>query len=64
MKIELSEDEAKILLKAIGTRKGYLKNHEIPYLKTKEFIEEDEAEIVRLNVIKVAIQTAQARARG
>ena len=62
MNINLSIEEANILLKAIGTRIKCLENEQI-FLKTKEYIQENKTEITRLNVLKVEIQRKKARAK-
>lgn len=56
MKVELSKDEINLLLKAIGTRIHYIENEKLMYLTTEEYIQEERAEITRLNVIKVYLQ--------
>lgn len=63
MKIELSREEANLLLKAIGTLIKYIQVERLPYLTTKEFIEEEKAEITRLNILKVEIQRKRAKSK-
>ena len=62
MNINLSIEEADILLKAIGTRIKHLKNENL-FLTTKEYIQENETEITKLSVLKVEIQRKKARAK-
>ena len=64
MKVELSKDEVNLLLKAIGTRIHYIENEKLMYLTTKEYIQEERAEITRLNVIKVYLQEKRAKSKS
>ena len=56
MKVELSKDEMKLLVKSIQTRIGFIENEILPIMTTDNYIEEEKAEITRLNVIKVYLQ--------
>ena len=56
MKVELSKDEIKLLVKSIQTRIGFIENERLPIMTTDKYIEEEKAEITRLNVIKVYLQ--------
>lgn len=56
MKVELSKDEMKLLVKSIQTRIGFIENERLPIMTTDKYIEEEKAEITRLNVIKVYLQ--------
>ena len=56
MKVELSKDEMKLLIKSIQTRIGFIENERLPIMTTDEYVEEEKAEITRLNVIKVYLQ--------
>lgn len=56
MKVELSKDEMKLLIKSIQTRIGFIENERLPIMTTDKYIEEEKAEITRLNVIKVYLQ--------
>lgn len=61
MKVELSKDEVNLLIKAINTRIYYIKNEKLMYTTTEEYIQEEKAEITRLNVIKVYLQEKCAK---
>lgn len=64
MKVELSKDEVNLLIKAINTRINYIKNEKLMYLTTEEYIQEEKAEITRLNVIKVYLHEKRAKVQG
>lgn len=64
MKVELSKDEVNLVLKAINTRIAYIENTKLMYTTTEEYIQEEKAEITKLNVIKVYLQEKRAKAQG
>ena len=55
MKLNLSKEEANVLLKAIRTRIKFLKN-DLIYLETEEFIKECEGEMTLLNILKIEMR--------
>lgn len=55
MKLNLSKEEANVLLKAIRTRIKFLKN-DLIYLETEKFIKECEGEMTLLNILKIEIR--------
>lgn len=63
MNIELSKDEVNLLIKAINTRICYIKDERLMYLTTEEYIQEEKAEITKLNVLKVVLQKKRANAK-
>ena len=64
MQIELSRDEVNLVLKAINTRIAYIENTKLMYTTTEEYIQEEKAEVTKLNVLKVALQKKRARSRN
>lgn len=61
MKIELSKNEIDLILKSIGTRIRYIRDESLPFLEKEEYIQKEQAEITRLNIIKVELQKKRAR---
>lgn len=64
MQIELSRQEVNLLLKAINTRICYIENERLMYLTTEKYIQEEKAEITKLNVLKVELQRKRARSKN
>ena len=61
MNLELSKSDINLLLKSIGTRIRYIENESLPYLEKEEYIKQEQAEVTRLNILKVELQKKRAR---